>query len=397
MSFSYSNSINAAPVAENFTAHAQQVRELYQGSPTALKTGARSISDIAIVGAGNAAQSLACFFAKNGYSPYLLVRSPQKVAGLMERRTINCVGKLEGKFEIAQVSQDFSAALKHCKTIFVATTTGAYGEVAESLAPFLTPEHEIVLFSSKFLGVVEFKNALKFTADQLPSIVETDTIFASRIQPDESLWIRGVKNWTLYSSWNCSETRKTSAIISRFFPNLGEAENVVQRGLTDFGALAHPITMIANMNAVDRNDGFLFYYDGFTERTIVLIERLEDEFHALARAYHTSIMPMKKLLNEYYGCRTTSLLDAMRSVPNYSVSQAPGTLQHRFIEEDVASSLVPMQQLARKASIKTPVIDSIINIASVLLAREFAEEGRTLFKLGWAHMSHEEILQSIHA
>jgi len=50
--------------------------------------------------------------------------------------------------------------------------------------------------------------------------------------------------------------------MRRFFPGLEEAENIVQRGLTDFALFAHPSTMIANMTNVDRNTGFLFYYEG---------------------------------------------------------------------------------------------------------------------------------------
>ena len=70
---------------------------------------------------------------------------------------------------------------------------------------------------------MEFKRALCERA-KLPAIVETDSLFASRIQEDQSVWIRGIKQWTLYSSWNKSQTRKHASIIRRFFPNLGEAD-----------------------------------------------------------------------------------------------------------------------------------------------------------------------------
>lgn len=400
MSISHSDSINFAPV--------------YNGGPIvpiparieAASVGLRqsvlapTAGDIGIVGAGNAAHSLACYLASHGFSPHMLVRSPEKVQGLMQRLTIKSVGKLEGNFSVVQVVTEAKKVLDQCNTIFIATTTDAYQQLGERLAPYLTPQHTVILFSSKFAGVVEFKNAISPTCTRrntMPSLIETDTIFASRVQDDESVWIRGIKNWTLYSSWNCSQTAKTGSTMRRFFPGLSAAENIVQRGLTDFGALAHPITMIANMNNVDRNTGFLFYYEGFTENTIVLMERLEDEFQKIAKAYRTSLIPMKDLLNRYYGCDTSGgLLEAMRSVPNYSVSKAPGTLQHRFIEEDVASSLVPVQQLAVKAGLRTPMIDSIVNMATILLNRDFASDGRTLGKLGWDHLNHDEILRTIH-
>ncbi len=395
---SHSDSFNFAPFAQG---HTPSLSPAYGVATTNQSFAASALvapaaGHIAIVGAGNAARSLACYLSKQGFSPHILVRSAEKVKNLSQRRSIVCTGKVEGDYSIVEATTEPGPMLSKCATIFVATTTDAYADVARLLAPYLTEHHEVILFSGKFAGVVEFKNALGVRA-HYPALVETDSLFASRIQEDESVWIRGIKQWTLYSSWNRSQTKRSGSIMRRFFPTLGEAENIVQRGLTDFGAFAHPSTMIANMTNIDRNTGFLFYYEGFTQNTLILLEQLEEEFRSIARAYETNIIPMKELLNRYYGCDTSGdLLQAMRTVPNYSFSKAPGTLQHRFIEEDVASSLVPMQHLAQKAKVRTPLIDSIINISTVLLQRDFVSNGRTLAKLGWNDMSHAEILRAIY-
>jgi opine dehydrogenase len=397
MSISHSDSLNFSPLAEDFSAYpAAKAAGLGPISFAPATVVTPQAGHIAIVGAGNAARSLACVLSGRGFYPHFLVRSPEKVKALAERKSISCTGKVEGVFPIVEATAEPASMLDKCATIFVATTTGCYGEVARRLAPHLREHHEIILFSSKFGGVCEFKTALGHRKEY-PAIVETDSLFASRIQEDESVWIRGVKQWTLYSSWNKTQTARNAATMRRFFPGLQEADNVVQRGLTDFGAFAHPITMLTNMHNVARNTGFLFYYEGFTERTLVIMEQLEEEFRGIARAYETDIIPMKELLNRYYGCDTSgNLLQAMRTVPNYSFSKAPDTLNHRFIEEDVSCSLVPMQQLAAKARVKTPIIDSIINMSTVLLGRDFAGEGRTLAKLGWTGMSHAEILRTIY-
>lgn len=392
------DSFNFAPLAEGLSSPPSTAQRASAVSHAFTKTAfvSPAAGHIAIVGAGNAARSLACVLNSRGYSPHILVRNEKKVKQLAQNRSIRCTGKVEGDFSIVEATSEIGLMLEKCATIFVATTTDAYSEVARRLAPHLGPHHEVVLFSGKFAGVVEFKNALG-RRKEYPTMVETDSLFASRIQEDGSVWIRGIKQWTLYSSWNKTQTGRAASIMRRFFPGLEEAENIVQRGLTDFGALAHPVTMIANMNNVDRDTGFLFYYEGFTPNTVKLLEQVEDEFRAIANAYKTDIIPMKELLNRYYGCDTSGgLLHAMRTVPNYSVSKAPGTLHHRFIEEDVASSLVPARELAAKANVATPIIDSIINISSALVGRRFQQDGRTLAKLGWNEMSHTEILRAIY-
>ncbi|WP_067676683.1 NAD/NADP octopine/nopaline dehydrogenase family protein [Nocardia miyunensis] len=141
--------------------------------------------------------------------------------------------------------------------------------------------------------------------------------------------------------------------------------------------------MIANANQVDRQQPFKFYYEGFTERTITLLERMEHEFHTVAAAYDTNLISMSQLLARYYGCETTSLLDAMRSVPNYRHSLAPDTLDHRYLTEDVPCTLVPLFGLARVAGLSTPMLDSVVHIASVLCGEDFLSTGRTLTRLGW--------------
>lgn len=398
MSTSFSDSLNFSPLAGDFSAYPAVTMLPAAVGPfaPAMTVVAPQAGHVAIVGAGNAAHSLACLLSSRGFYPHFLVRSPDKVRELAERKTIKSTGKIEGEFSIVEATAEPAAMLDKCATIFVATTTGCYGEIARRLAPHLREHHEVILFSSKFGGVCEFKTALGHR-NTYPALMETDSLFASRLQDDGSIWIRGFKSWNLYTSYNKSQTQRNAAVMRRFFPGLEEAENVVQRGLTDFGAFAHALTMITNMHNVARGDDFLFYYEGFTERTLVIMEQLEQEFRAIARAYETEIIPMKELLNRYYGCDTSgNLLQAMRTVPNYQFSKAPNTLDHRFIEEDVSCSLVPIQALARKANLDTPIVDSVVNISSVLLGRDFKNEGRTLAKLGWNGMSHAEILRTIY-
>lgn len=143
------------------------------------------------------------------------------------------------------------------------------------------------------------------------TVCETDALFASRLQQNESLWVRGIKKWNLVCTPQRKNLDKVLPLMQDMFPGLLPADNIVQRGLSDFGALAHPLTMIANMNRVDRADPFLFYCEGFTDRTIVLMETLEKEFQSVAKAYNTKLLPAKGWLKNYYGCDDSSLLKAI--------------------------------------------------------------------------------------
>ncbi len=356
---------------------------------------------VAIVGSGNSGLALSSYLAQQGYPVHLLARTLDKVSSLAENMSVKSVGKVEGEFELASVTTSPAQSVAKSRTIFIATVTTVYADIARMLAPHLKDGQEIVLFSSKFAGSVEFSNVLAQCGVDCKrrniTVIETDALFACRIQEDGSVWIRGFKDWTLFSAPTLSQTISGRKIIQRFFPRLEQADNIIQRGLTDFGAVAHTITMLANMNKVDRAEPFLFYHEGFTERTIKLMDKLESVFRSVAEAYGTTLIPMPELLNRYYGCDTSSLYNALRTVPNYRYSQAPMELHHRYIIEDVSCSHVPIQGLARKAGLSTPVLDSVICFAQTLLDIDFEGGGRNLSKLGWADLTRDEIVVQIHS
>lgn len=347
---------------------------------------------VGIVGCGNAAHSLTAYLSALGHGVRLYVRCPDKALALDARGYVVASGKLEGAYRLEGVTSDPLELARHCQTIFLATTTDAYADVARALAPALRPGHELILFSGKFGGCLVVDHVLRQAGVGGVEVVETDALFASRLQNDASIWVRGIKKWNLYSAPTRSRTRRCGAILERYFSGLEPADNAVQRGVTDFGALAHPLTMLVNMNRVDRQESFLFYCDGFTERTVGLLERMESEFRAVARAYGTDLLPAAELLNRYYSCNQASLLEAMRSVPNYRTSYAPDTLDHRYLREDVGCTLVPLQALARLAGLSTPMVDSVLNLAGVLLEQDFTGQGRTLQRLGLHDLSQAEIL-----
>ncbi|MCX6127056.1 MAG: NAD/NADP octopine/nopaline dehydrogenase family protein [Proteobacteria bacterium] len=142
------------------------------------------------------------------------------------------------------------------------------------------------------------------------------------------------------------------------------------------------------MSKIDRGESFLFYYEGLSERTVCVLEAVEIEFKAVAQAYGVELIPMKELLNRYYGCDTTSLYNAMTTVPNYRHSVGPQTLNHRYLNEDVQCTLIPLKGLAKKAAIPIPTIDSMIHLTSILTESNGARViPRSMARLGWSELT----------
>lgn len=71
----------------------------------------------------------------------------------------------------------------------------------------------------------------------------------------------------------------------------------------------------------------------------------------------------------------------------------PFTIQNRYITEDVPVGCHVYHELGKKFGIATPVIDSMITIASVMTGQDFYGTGVKLEDLGIGHLDKEELLQ----
>lgn len=349
------------------------------------------MDEIGVVGAGGEGRAVLAHLASTGRTARLCTRDPAQVAGIARSGRIRATGQLPGEFPVAEVTDDPARVAARCRVLVIAAITTAYQDIAAAFAPHLTERHVVVLFSGKLCGSAEFAAALAAAGRPGVDVVETDALFAARPDGDDGVAVLGVKEWNLFSGADPRAVRRCGPLLRELFPWLEPARNLVERGLTDFGAVAHAPIALANLGSIERGEDLLFYVEGLSDRTVVLLEQVESEFRAVARAYGADLLPMPQVLDRYYGCATTGLLDAMRSAAPYRTITAPETLDHRFLREDIASTLVPLEALAARAGLSTPVVSSVINILGLLSGEPFRETGRTLARLGWGGLGHAEI------
>lgn len=74
----------------------------------------------------------------------------------------------------------------------------------------------------------------------------------------------------------------------------------------------------------------------------------------------------------------------------------PFTVHNRYITEDIPVGCHVYHELGKKFGVKTPIVDSLINLAGVMTETDYFETGYTLDYLGIGHMSGEELLAYLH-
>ena len=68
---------------------------------------------------------------------------------------------------------------------------------------------------------------------------------------------------------------------------------------------------------------------------------------------------------------------------------------HKYITEDVPVGLMPMRALGAAADVPTPAIDAVIKLAQTLAGDDFAEDARTLDRMGLAGMNAAKIRRTL--
>ncbi len=81
-----------------------------------------------------------------------------------------------------------------------------------------------------------------------------------------------------------------------------------------------------------------------------------------------------------------------REAPGFLGIGAQPQLDHRYLNEDVGYGLVFMSKLGQKVGVETPGMDAVIDVASIVMSRDYkAEALRTPESLGIADRSAEEL------
>jgi len=168
--------------------------------------------------------------------------------------------------------------------------------------------------------------------------------------------------------------------------------NVLATSLENIGAVFHPALTILNAGWIEATRGdFEYYLQGITPSVAKILEKIDAERMAVARALGVRSVSAREWLYLSYDSPGADLYDAIRNTRSYAGIKAPAGINHRYIWEDVPMSLVPIASLGAQLGVETPMIDTVIDLGSVLLGTDFRATGRTVESLGLAGMTVKEI------
>jgi opine dehydrogenase len=347
-----------------------------------------------VLGAGHGGLAMAGHLALKGFRVNLYNRGRKRIRTLIQRKGIKVEGEVKGFGKIELASNNIQECLKGTDILMVVVPAVAHRFIAQTCAPYLKEHQIVVLNPGRTGGVLEFYNVLKeHGIKRFPFIAEAQTfLYASRALGPAHAKIFSVKNTVPLATLPAYWIPGVLKVVNRAFPQFIPGDNIFKTSFENIGAVFHPALTILNAGWIEETHGdFEYYIQGASESIALVLEKLDKERLEIAAALGIKVMSAKAWLYTAYSATGKDLREAIEDNPGYRGIKAPERLHHRYVDEDVPMSLVPLASLGDMLKVGTPTIKAIIHLASVMRGIDFWEKGRTVDKLGIKGMTIKEI------
>jgi len=353
---------------------------------------------ITVLGAGAGGTAVAFDCAAHGHDVRVFdfEQFPDNIAAIAEQGGINAEGDISGFGAIAYSGHDIDEALQDAELIYVVGPAYSTEPFGEAVAGKLGAGQTVIVSPSSCGGALAFKRAAGLALnDESIRIAETSTLhYAVRLtEPGRIRVFLKLKAGNLLAALPGRHTGDILKLIADVYPSMERAESVLQTSLQNANPIIHPAVTLSNAARIEMTGGdFLFYEEGVSDSVGRLIEALDKERIAIGKELGISILPDPEI-----GTRQGYMVEAnygsgYRKAPGFLGIGAQPQLDHRYLNEDVGYGLVFMSTLGQQIGVATLSMDAIINVASIVMARDYrAEALRTPESLGIADRSTEEL------
>ena len=357
----------------------------------------QKIKHITVIGAGHGGKAMAAHLSLMGAKVTLYNRTWKHIEPIAERGGVllKSSNGLNGFGKLVKVTADLKDAVRSSPLIMLAVPAFAHAELAKKMSEFIQPDQIILLNPGRTLGALEFKKVLiESGCDPKIIVAEAQTfIYASRSSGPAEAYIHRVKEAVPLAAFPAPDTPKVLDVIRPYYPQFINGKTILHTGLNNIGAIFHPTIMMYNLGRVEAVDkDFEFYVDGVTPSVAKLMEAVDRERVRIGRMLSIEIITAKEWLKLAYNADGENLYEAIHNQEGYRGIQAPATVNHRYINEDIPMSLVPMASLGDTLGIRVRGMSSIIRQACIIRDRDYWKIGRSVQSLGISHLRARTML-----
>ncbi|HKI32563.1 MAG TPA: NAD/NADP octopine/nopaline dehydrogenase family protein [Gemmataceae bacterium] len=367
-----------------------------------------SVSSLTILGGGNTAFAVAANLTLAGFQVTLceLPAFRHTVQPLLGTGQITLDGvAYRDTARVHAVTTDFADALAVNDLVLLIVPAYAHKPFAEACAPHLHRGHTVVLTPGT-LGSLEFARVVRerrgpelFAGSNGLVIAETDTApYVCRKTGPASAHIWGVVTGLGVGVFPAARTETVCGRLEELFAGVRPHPSVLASGLAAMNPVVHPAGVLLNAGRIERSRGdFYFYEEGVTPAVCHLIYAVDRERRAIAAALGLDLLPVDEAFHRAGFGPQGDLWATINGSRMLTPLRAPGSLEGRWLSEDVPYGLGAWASLAEQLGVAAPTLRSLIQLLSAAVGIDFWKAARTTKELGIAGMSREELLRYVEA
>ena len=353
---------------------------------------------ITIIGAGNGGFAAAADLTLKGYQVVLYHDDLRKktIEELMKTNIIELTGLKEVvKVKLYKVTTDIKEAMAESDIIM--STIPAYGQtyIANQMIPHLRKDHKIILVPGSTGGsLIMAKIFHKQGKLDGIRIAEMHTLpYACRKTSPTGIKILLECKKIYFAAFPAKYNDEMYELVKKMYPAIELVEDVLETSLNNGNPVSHPAPVVLNAGKIEYFKSNHYHYrEGITPSVARVNQKMDIERQELCKLLGYKVIDIKdRLYMMGYSPKIETLYESYRDSEVFSSLKGPNHLNDRYLTEDTPYALVALASIANNLNIKTPVMDSIITLASVLKDEDYWKNGRTFDTLGFKGMNIDQI------
>ncbi len=321
---------------------------------------------VTIIGAGNTALAAACHMLAKGLDVTVYARNQDKAA-FWSTETVRAEGKLSGTFTIP-VTGSIEEAVSSADILVFATLASEHVQATRDVMPYLK-KGQVLLVLNGCWGAVQMCRVLRKLRETLELTVgETANMpYIAALSKDwKMVTVKGLKEAVSFAAVGPHpETIRT--LLEALIPSVTKEPSLAVTSLGSTNPIIHVAASLYNITRIDNGEDFLFFGKPMTEKTVVVMEKMDAERLAVGKALGCKLPSLLDGLNSFWPVKWPTLYEALTKNESYKVSKGPTSLSYRYLSEDLTCGLEAIVDLGHLLGVPVPATETVIQAASLYL------------------------------
>tara|TARA_Y100000590_G_scaffold455250_1_gene603520 strand:- start:241 stop:1335 length:1095 start_codon:yes stop_codon:yes gene_type:complete len=354
-----------------------------------------SNKSVTVLGSGNTGFSVAANLTLQGHSValYELPEFDSSLKAIEKKRTIKLEGVAkQGNATIDLITSDIQKALDFSDLVLLTVPAYAHKRFAEVCAPHLKKGHTVTLIPGT-LGSLEWSRVLREAGCTDVTLAEVDTApYVCRRTAPDTATILGIITGLGFGVLPSIKTPQVVEMLEPLFPGMTPYKDAMACGLSSMNPVVHPAGVLMNAGRIEYSRGeFYFYAEGVSSSVAKVIMQVDDERRSIGTTLGYNLIPVNEGFHQAGFGPKGDLWSTINGSLMLSKLKAPGTLDNRWMSEDIPYGIVTWSQIGEQYNVPTPIMKAFVDVGSVVMGSDAWSTGRTLHDLGISGISKTKL------